>query len=72
METTGHALLFNKEILALSRRQHFKACHLIPGEVFEGNNKAQPCVLTILLSPAETRHSRSQWAVLYQTEAIGH
>lgn len=72
METRGHALLFNEEILALSRRQHFKACHFIPGKVFEGNDMAQPCVLTILLSPAETRRSHSQWAVLNQTEAIGH
>lgn len=72
METRGHALLFNKEIFALSRRQHFEACHFIPGKVFEENDMAQPCLLTILLSPAETCHFHSQWAVLNQTEAIGH
>lgn len=48
MGTRGHALLFNKEIFALSRRQHFKACHFIPGKVFEENDMAQPCLLTIL------------------------
>lgn len=72
VETRGHALLFNKEIFALSRRQHFKACHFISGKVFEENDMAQPCLLTILLSPAETCHFHSQWAELNQTEAIGH
>ena len=64
--------MFNKEIFALSRRQHFKACHFVPGNVFEENDVAQPRLLTVLSSHAVTCHSRSQWAVLNQTEAIGH
>lgn len=72
MGAGGDPLLFNKEIFALSRRQHFKACHFISRKVFEENDMAQPCLLTILLSPAETRHSHSRWAALNQTEAIDH
>lgn len=72
IEAGGHPLLFNKEIFALSRQQHFKACHSVPRKGFEENDMAQPCLLTVLLSPAETCHFHSQWAALNQTEAIDH
>lgn len=72
MATIVHVVSFNKEIFDLSWIQHTVLCHFIPEKVFEGNDISQHCLLTVLLSPAECCHFHSQWAVLNQTEGIGH